>query len=158
MGQAKVQICFCNIVAIPYTKLMEITAQKLRSTLKTANYSATTSRLEVFTKLAAHGPLSVGELARTVGPGTDRATVYRTVELFEKLGIINRIWHGFKHQIELSEIFTPHHHHAVCQNCGQTLDITSPELESTLAKIAKEQGFLAISHSVELIGYCQRCH
>lgn len=136
---------------------MEITAHKLVSTLRASRVSATKSRLHVFNKLAQRGPQSVGTLARTCEPEVDRATVYRTIELFEKLGIVNRIWHGFKHQIELSEIFTPHHHHAVCQNCGHTVDITSPELESTLAQLAKTHGFLAVSHSVELIGYCQNC-
>jgi len=137
---------------------MEITAHKLTTTLKGAHFSATKSRLHIFNRLASRGPQSVGALARECQPEVDRATVYRTIELFEKLGIVNRIWHGFKHQIELSEIFTPHHHHAVCQNCGSTVDVTSPELESTLAHLAKEQHFLAISHSVELIGYCQNCH
>ena len=136
---------------------MDATATKLKNTLKTAKYSATKPRVAVFTQLATHGPLSVGSLAQQLAPAVDRATVYRTVELYEKLGIVNRIWHGFKHQVELSEIFTPHHHHAQCQNCGQTVDIASPELESTLAKLAKSHGFLALSHSVELLGYCKKC-
>jgi Fur family transcriptional regulator, ferric uptake regulator len=136
---------------------METSVHKLRSTLKAAKYSATKPRVAVFNELATHGPLSVGTLASQLAPAVDRATVYRTVELYEKLGIVNRIWHGFKHQVELSEIFTPHHHHAMCQNCGQTIDIASPELEATLAKLAKSHHFLALSHSVELLGYCNKC-
>jgi Fur family ferric uptake transcriptional regulator len=136
---------------------MESSAAKLKTTLKAAKYSATKPRVAVFSQLATHGPLSVGTLAQQLARNVDRATVYRTVELFEKLGIVNRIWHGFKHQVELSEIFTPHHHHAMCQNCGQTIDIASPELESTLAKLTKSHHFLALSHSVELLGYCQKC-
>lgn len=136
---------------------MDISALKLKSTLKDAKYSATQPRLAVFTQLATRGPLSVGSLAQHLEPAVDRATVYRTVELYEKLGIVNRIWHGFKHEVELSEIFTPHHHHARCQNCGQTIDITSPELESALSKLAKQHDFLALNHSVELLGYCQKC-
>lgn len=136
---------------------MDISVLKLKNTLKQARFSATKPRLAVFTHLATSGPLSVSNLAHHLEPTVDRATVYRTVELYEKLGIVNRIWHGFKHQVELSEIFTPHHHHARCQNCGQTIDIASPELESALSKLAKEHGFLALSHSVELLGYCQKC-
>lgn len=136
---------------------METSVAKLKSTLKTAHYSATKPRVAVFNQLAARGPLRVGALAQQLADTVDRATVYRTVELFEKLGIVNRIWHGFKHQVELSEIFTPHHHHALCQNCGNTIDIASPELESTLARLAKSHDFLALSHSVELLGYCKNC-
>lgn len=136
---------------------METSVAKLKSTLKAAHYSATKPRVAVFNQLAARGPLRVGALAQQLTDTVDRATVYRTVELFEKLGIVNRIWHGFKHQVELSEIFTPHHHHALCQNCGNTIDIASPELESTLARLAKSHDFLALSHSVELLGYCNKC-
>lgn len=137
---------------------MEAGISKFRATLKEAHCSMTKSRMRTFTYLLGTGPMSVGTLASRLHKDVDRATVYRTIELFEKLGIVNRIWHGFKHQIELSEIFTPHHHHALCQNCGRTMDIASSELEAELAQLAKRHNFLALSHSVELLGYCKNCH
>lgn len=130
---------------------------KLKQTLKQAGSSATKSRQLIFSELQKSGPASITGLTDALGSQTDRATVYRTVELFEKLGIINRIWQGSTNQIELSEIFTPHHHHAVCQNCGRVVDLTSSELESVLAALAKQHKFLALSHAVELSGYCSRC-
>lgn len=136
---------------------MDSSLGKLKTTLKEARASTTQPRVAVFSVLAKSGPLGMNNLTRQVGPGVDRATVYRTVDLFEKLGIVNRIWHGFKHQVELSEIFTPHHHHALCQHCGRTVDIASSELEAALAALAKKHGFLAVSHSVELSGYCSQC-
>lgn len=136
---------------------MDTGVLKLKQTLREARSSATHSRIAVYSHLAEHGPMSVGRLSTQLLPVVDRATVYRTVELYEKLGIINRIWHGFKHQVELSEIFTPHHHHAACQQCGKTIDIASPELEAALTALAKKHHFLALNHSVELTGYCQDC-
>lgn len=136
---------------------MENSLAKLKQTLKESKASSTKARRDIFLCLLNLGPLSVGQLARKVPPEIDRATVYRTVELFEKLGVVNRIWHGFKNQVELSEIFTPHHHHALCQSCGRTIDITSSELESVLAGLGKKHKFLTISHSVELLGYCENC-
>ncbi|HKX72425.1 MAG TPA: Fur family transcriptional regulator [Candidatus Saccharimonadales bacterium] len=136
---------------------MDTGIQKVKNTLKEAHSSATKGRLAVFSHLATAGPMSVGELAHQLQEDVDRATVYRTVELYEKLGIVNRIWHGFKHQVELSEIFTPHHHHALCQQCGKTIDITSPELEAALTSLAKKHHFLTLNHSVELTGYCSEC-
>lgn len=135
---------------------MEFSVQKLKQTLKEAGSSATKSRVLIFTTLQ-QGPQSISQLAKASASQADRATVYRTVELFEKLGIVNRIWHGFKHHIELSEIFTPHHHHASCQNCGRITDLTSTDLESVLSALAKKHRFLALSHSVELTGYCNQC-
>lgn len=136
---------------------MDVGLHQLRNTLKEARYSATKSRTRVFAQLVAGGPSSVSALAQKLEHDLDRATVYRTVDLFEKLGIVNRIWHGFKHQVELSEIFTPHHHHALCQNCGQTIDIASSELEASLSLLAKQHQFLAVGHSVEITGYCKNC-
>lgn len=136
---------------------MDSGLQKVKATLKEVHHSATRSRLAVFTQLAKAGPMSVGALAHQLQEDVDRATVYRTVELYEKLGIVNRIWHGFKHQVELSEIFTPHHHHALCQQCGKTVDITSSELEAALTSLAKKHQFLTLNHAVELTGYCKNC-
>lgn len=130
---------------------------KLKQTLKEAGSNATKSRQSVFNELQKNGPISIAALTAATKQQTDRATVYRTVELFEKLGIVNRIWHDTAHQVELSEIFTPHHHHAVCQNCGRIVDITSSELESAISTLAKHHKFLALNHTVELSGYCSNC-
>lgn len=129
---------------------------KLKQTLKQAGSSATTSRVVVYSALQS-GPISMAKLISATCPKTDRATVYRTIELFEKLGIVNRIWYGAEPLVELSEIFTPHHHHALCQNCGKAIDLYSSELESNLATLAKKHKFLALNHSVELSGYCSDC-
>ena len=101
---------------------------RLYNTLKGSGYSVTHPRKQVFEELLSSGPVTTATLSQKCAEILDRATVYRTISLFEQLGIVNRIWHGFKSQLELSEIFTPHHHHATCQNCGKTLDIVSPEL------------------------------
>lgn len=130
---------------------------RLKATLKASGHSFTSSRQKVFEELAKQGPVTIASLAMRCAPEIDRATVYRSVELFEKLGILNRIWHGFKNQIELSEIFTPHHHHAMCLGCKQSIDIINPELEKQLSSIAKRHEFLALSHTIELSGYCKTC-
>jgi Fe2+ or Zn2+ uptake regulation protein len=130
---------------------------KLHVTLKEAGHSITKRRRAVFEQLQTNSPTGIGELARTLDTQLDRATTYRIIELFEKLGIVNRLQRGFKQQVELSEIFAPHHHHASCQHCGKTIDINSTELEATLSRLSRENNFLAVSHSVELLGYCQDC-
>lgn len=130
---------------------------RLIETLKSSGFSITQPRKEVFDELCQTGPITTATLSQRCAKTLDRATVYRTITLFERLGIVNRIWHGFKSQLELSEIFTPHHHHAVCQNCGRTIDLVSPELENVISRISHEQRFLTIGHVIELTGYCEAC-
>ncbi|MGD8373672.1 MAG: Fur family transcriptional regulator [Candidatus Woesebacteria bacterium] len=132
--------------------------QRFKQTLKESNQSFTKPRLIIFEHLIKSGPVTTARLAELCSPDIDRATVYRTVELFESLGIVNRIWHGFKSRIELSEIFTPHHHYAVCQHCGKSIEIISPELEKIITSLAKQNDFLALSHVIEISGYCKDCH
>ena len=137
--------------------MTEVGLTRFNQTLKQAGISATKSRVAIFSSLQQHGPIGMGKLVKSVGSRADRATVYRAVELFEKLGIINRIWHGPEPLVELSEIFVPHHHHALCQNCHKAIDLSSSDLEVALSATAKKYRFLALSHSVELSGYCERC-
>src|SRR5215213_4062858 len=129
----------------------------LKNTLRASAYSITAPRQQIFALLQEHGPISTAQLVDKCQETIDRATVYRTVELFESLGIVNRIWHGFKSTLELSEIFMPHHHHAMCQLCGKTIDVTSQDLERAIGAVAKEHEFLPLAHSVELQGYCRDC-
>lgn len=131
-------------------------SQRFEDTLRTAGRSLTLPRRLVFTVLT-HGPVTLVSLAVALEGQTDKASVYRTIQLFERLGLINRMWHGGKNYIELSEVFTPHHHHAVCQRCGGVTDIAASELELAVAQLAKRHGFLSVSHSIELSGYCGEC-
>jgi len=83
-------------------------------------------------------------------PGIDRASVYRTSELFEKLGILVRIPHGWKYRLELGEAFHEHHHHATCATCGASIALPEdPALETRLHELAARRHFTLTSHQIE---------
>jgi len=130
----------------------------LAATLKAQNYSVTKTRQQVFNALADSDALSMNQLVRKLQHKMDRASIYRTIDLFEKLGIINRLQIGWKYKLELSETFAGHHHHASCMQCGKVLAFEeSPELESDIHKLAESVGFNLTSHSLELRGLCTQC-
>ncbi len=131
--------------------------RRLHQALRKSGYSVTIARRMAFSELLK-GPLTVARLAGRLSPAIDRATTYRTVGVFEKVGIVNRVVFGQVPKIELSEIFLPHHHHAVCARCGIAVDIASTRLERLLSEIARQYHFLSIEHSVELRGLCGACH
>jgi len=119
-------------------------------------YSLTKPRQTVFSALLnADEPISITELAKQLP--IDKVSVYRTIELFEKIGIAVRVWSGFKSQIELSEAFSPHHHHFTCVRCGKTDSIKSDEIERHLEELEARNGFRLTQHSIELHGYCKLC-
>lgn len=132
--------------------------QTITDVLKQHGYSVTKARQNVFNALIDSGPLSMAQLTNKVRARMDRASVYRTVELFEKLGVINRIQIGWKYKLELSDLFTEHHHHATCMQCSKVVSFEeSPEFDAHLLAIGKELSFAITSHSLEIRGLCADC-
>lgn len=131
--------------------------EKLKKLLADHGRSVTRQRLAVFEALAVAGPLTAAQLAKNLAPVADKVSVYRAVDLFVKIGVAHRVWTGFKSKIELSEDFSPHHHHFTCTGCAKTIELASDELEKTLDALAKKHGFKPTHHSVELSGTCTQC-
>ncbi len=50
-----------------------------------------------------------------------------------------------------------HHHHLMCRECGLTITVEGPALESWAEKVAKENGFRDVSHTVDIVGVCKNC-
>jgi len=132
---------------------------KFDEILSSNNLRLTNARKRIFAVLAAHHrPIKISGLIRSLAGEVDMTTVYRNIELFEKLDIINKIYTGWKYRVELSEKFRPHHHHLTCQNCGKIFPIDiGRKLESAIAKLGASQGFRPIEHELELRGLCKNC-
>lgn len=133
--------------------------QLYKETLKKHRVSDTTSRLELFLILDnIHDPITMKHLVEIASPKLDRSTVYRTLDLFEKIGIATRVYNGWKYRIELSEAFSSHHHHMTCTKCQTIISFhESNVFEKELQKIASDHDFLAKSHSLEIKGLCKKC-
>lgn len=120
--------------------------------------SITQTRLIIFKELYAKPPLTVAELQSACIPRVNRATVYRTVRLFEAAGIIHRVAVGWKTKLELSDQFGAHHHHANCVQCGGVMQLVeNPGLERKVRDLASIIGFELHSHQLELRGICSDC-
>jgi Fe2+ or Zn2+ uptake regulation protein len=126
-------------------------------TLREARLSLTKPRRAVFEALQHHKSLTMSELVAAC-PDIDRASVYRTAEVFERLGVVARIPTGWKYRLELGEAFHEHHHHATCSSCGASIALPEdPALEKRLHELAKRRNFTLTSHQIELTGLCEAC-
>lgn len=130
----------------------------LSESLKSNGFSLTKARKAVFLALLDKEPQTMAELSNAVAKNVDRASVYRIVSLFERLGIVERLQIGWKYKIELSDTFAAHHHHITCTNCGKTqiFEETSV-LEFELKQIAQEAGYTETGHQLEVRGLCENC-
>jgi Fur family transcriptional regulator, ferric uptake regulator len=50
-----------------------------------------------------------------------------------------------------------HHHHLLCRVCGRTVEINGEGIESWAAEIAKNEGYVDVAHTVEIVGTCPAC-
>ena len=69
-------------------------SQQFKTTLKTHSQSLTKSRLAVFGALQDREPQTMREITEACKGLVDRASVYRTIALFEHLGIVQRLQIG----------------------------------------------------------------
>lgn len=78
----------------------------------------------------------------------DLASVYRTVELLERLGLVMREPRGNRAAYALTD---SHHHHIVCRSCQREACLPCA------IDLPRPKGFFAIQHQVALTGVCAAC-
>lgn len=126
--------------------------------LKDAGHSVTTARMQVFAALCDHEPQSMRTLQKKLAGKIDRASLYRVINLFEQLSIVQRINVGWKYKLELTDIFQDHHHHISCLGCGKIIPIEEDEqIERLIHTFAAKYGITPERHQLEIQGYCVQC-
>lgn len=102
---------------------------------------------------------TAGELiaeARSQRLGVGRATVFRTLEVLEELGAVERLdLPSGEHAYVVCQ--RAHHHHVVCSRCGRTSEIDDAGLRVVVSEIARRTGYRVDEHRLELFGLCPAC-
>ncbi len=94
--------------------------------------------------------------ARDRRPAIGRATVFRALDLFTSLGLVERVdLPAGDHAYVTCE--PAHHHHAICTRCGRSLDLADMGLDQVLLDAGRRLGFRITSHRLELFGLCAAC-
>lgn len=138
---------------------MDDSIKKLSTTLRSNGFSTTKTRIAVFKALYGEEPQSMHDIIIKLENNVDRASVYRTIDLFETLGIVHRLHVGWKYKIELSDSFHSHHHHINCTSCGLLIPLpVDTAIEESVENISKEYGFTHTSHQIEIKGICPKCN
>ncbi|WDV45191.1 Fur family transcriptional regulator [Clostridiaceae bacterium M8S5] len=87
------------------------------------------------------------------------ATIYRTLDLFEKIGIIQHV--SFGDGCKRYHIATldkkKRHYHLICDICGVITDIHEDFIEIFEEDIISETGFIIRNHEVQIFGICKKC-
>lgn len=84
-------------------------------------------------------------------PNISIATVYRTVRLFEEVGILERLDFG-DGRARYEEASEKHHDHLIDINTGNVIEFHNAAIEALQEKVAAELGYKLVGHKLELYG------
>lgn len=101
-------------------------------------------------------PVEVFDQARMRYPKMGLVTVYRTLELLEELGLVERV-----HQEDGCHTYLRaaqgHEHLVLCTSCGRAVFFHGDDLSGLIQKISLESGFIIQGHWLQLQGLCRTC-
>ncbi len=139
---------------------MTITEKKLSFQLRRQGYKLTPQRRKVLSVIAASrehlSPTAIYDRVRQQQPHIGRVTIYRTLEILVRLGLICEVHVGGNCRSYLMS-HHEHHHHLVCSSCGTVIDFVDCGLDELEKKLGRGTGFKIDNHLLEFIGECQSC-
>jgi Fur family ferric uptake transcriptional regulator len=83
-----------------------------------------------------------------------RATVYSSLELFEKAGIVVKHHFGGSRSYYEVNFDEPNHDHLICIDCGHISEFVQPELVKIRKEIAEKAGLRVKDHSFQIFAEC----
>ncbi|MBL0106855.1 MAG: transcriptional repressor [Ignavibacteria bacterium] len=136
----------------------DFTLEEFKLILSSLSQRITEPRLDILGILKEnHNPLTISEIhSKLKNKKTDLATVYRTINLFAELRVVNEI--DFKDEFKRYELIYDrhHHHHIVCRKCKNVENVETCVLDD-LENLLKKKGYSEITHSLEFFGICRNC-
>ena len=88
------------------------------------------------------------------------ATVYRSLELLNKLGLLQKMEFGdgcSRYELNTTDPSAHQHHHLICIRCNKVIEFEDDLLEALEQDIADKSGFRIVDHQVKFFGICKEC-
>lgn len=86
-----------------------------------------------------------------------RATIYRTLDLLVRSGLVRRVHLGEDHFHYERITGDSHHDHLVCTTCGSVIEFHDEPLEERQLQICEKNKFTPTYHNLQILGVCARC-
>ena len=136
--------------------------RRVHRILRDEEYKLTRQRRIIVATLLRHEKehLSAEELyqfVRKEDPEVGLATVYRTLELLEKLDLVRGMSFGDGRTRYEFTGEVHHHHHVVCVRCDEIQEVDDDLLGAVEAEVARRLGYSIVDHELKLYGLCPVC-
>lgn len=134
---------------------------EFRAYLRDHNLPVTPQRLAIAeVVLLSDRHLSAEEIERELrarGMGVGTATIYRTLDVLLRSGLVveRDFGEGFKRYESARGM--PHHEHLLCTVCGKVVEFQDERLDRMSMLLAESHGFIREWHRLVIYGVCPEC-
>ena len=132
----------------------------LKSLFREKKLSLSHPRLLIYQELCnALGPLSPLEIYQNLLKKKRKiglTSIYRTLDLFESLGLVFKAVNGSNVRYKLCELEN-HHHHIVCKACGDVVELNFCDISDWSKKVTESTGYQVVDHQLSFYGFCKAC-
>lgn len=104
----------------------------------------------------AMDPVDIYDVVRRENPKVGLVTVYRTLDLLARLGLVERIHCKDGCHMVLRSAHG-HEHAVLCTSCGRAEYISGEDFSGWMEQVSLESGFKIQSHWLQLQGLCEDC-
>ena len=134
--------------------------QTSRGSLNVAGVRITNQRALLLALIRqGKGHLDADELyrrAREKQPRLSLSTVYRTLQTFKRLGLVEeRHFDESHHRYEVKS--SAEHHHLVCLGCGGVVEFQYPLARYVKRNVVEAKDFEIVDTEIRMTGYCSKC-
>ncbi|CAB1243385.1 Ferric uptake regulation protein [Clostridiaceae bacterium BL-3] len=149
---------------IVMSKLSSSEIERLKNSLKEKGYKLTPQRRAIVDIIIRNEGqhLTTEEIydqVRSECPEIGLATVYRTVQLLDEIGVICKLDldDGCNRYEIIHKEENHQHHHLICNKCSKIIEVTDDLLEPLEREIEKKYDFKILNHSLKFYGICSDC-
>ena len=136
-------------------------SKEILGRLSEQGYRLTPQRMMILSAIEkGDGHISAEEIYAQVTakyPRVNISTVYRTLELLKRLGMVTETDLG-DGRLRYHPADKGHHHHLVCTECGAVIDLDESLLSPVKGVLLREYGFLADLKHLAIFGRCANCN
>ena len=117
--------------------------------------------LQIFQDLPQGEHLSAEDLHQRLehdGGGISLSTIYRTLKLMARMGILRELELGEGHKhYEINQPYPHHHHHLICIRCNMTIEFKNDSILKIGTKTAQKEGYQLLDCQLTIHAICPRC-
>jgi Fur family ferric uptake transcriptional regulator len=130
--------------------------------LRARKLKATRARRLVFEEIVSSSEIhpNAAEIHQRLtrrGEKVSLASVYRTLGLLVRSGLVSQVDLGEDHSHYESEGAKAGHGHLVCRACGAVLEFSDSKIPRLIGRVGEDHGFAVDRFSIQAFGYCRKC-